>query len=80
MQEKKLEKIKKNHIGMNKILNIKDVNTFQGHIVCDNDSKSELCIPFDINGTKYVLDVDSNIYNAFCEIDEKYLVKIIKEI
>jgi len=24
-------------------------------------------------------DVDSNIYNAFCEIDEKYLVKIIKE-
>jgi putative methionine-R-sulfoxide reductase with GAF domain len=25
------------------------------------------------------LDVDSNIYNAFCEIDEKYLVKIIKE-
>ena len=55
------------------------MNTFQGHIVCDNDSKSELCIPFDIDGIKYVLDVDSNIYNAFCEIDEKYLVKIIKE-
>jgi L-methionine (R)-S-oxide reductase len=64
----------------NKILNIEDVNTFQGHIVCDNDSKSELCIPFDIDDIKYVLDVDSNIYNAFCDIDEKYLVKIIKEI
>ena len=41
--------------------------------------ESELCIPFDIDGIKYVLDVDSNIYNAFCEIDKKYLVKIIKE-
>ena len=56
------------------------MNTFQGHIVCDENSKSELCIPFHISGVKYVLDVDSNIYNAFCEIDEKYLLEIIKEI
>ena len=63
-----------------KILNIGDVNTFQGHIVCDDNSKSELCIPFYISGVKYVLDLDSNIYNAFCEIDEKYLLEIIKEI
>ena len=64
----------------NKILNIGDVNTFQGHIVCDDNSKSELCVPFDINGITNVLDIDSNIYNAFCEIDEKYLLEIIKEI
>ena len=64
----------------NKILNIENVNTFQGHIVCDDNSKSELCIPFYISGVKYVLDLDSNIYNAFCEIDEKYLLEIIKEI
>ena len=64
----------------NEILNIEDVNTFQGHIICDENSKSELCIPFDIKGINYVLDVDSNIYNAFCEIDVKYLAKIIKEI
>ena len=64
----------------NKILNIGDVNTFPGHIVCDDNSKSELCIPFYIDGVKYVLDLDSNIYNAFCEIDEKYLLEIIKEI
>ena len=63
-----------------KILNIGDVNTFQGHIVCDDNSKSEICIPFKISGVQYVLDVDSNIYNAFCEIDEKYLLEIIKEI
>ena len=64
----------------NKILNIENVNTFQGHIVCDENSKSELCIPFKINEINYVLDVDSNIHQAFCEIDEKFLAKIIKEI
>ena len=64
----------------NEILNIGDVNTFQGHIICDENSKSELCIPFNIKDINYVLDVDSNIYNAFCKIDEKYLAKIIKEI
>ena len=64
----------------NEILNIEDVNTFQGHIVCDENSKSELCIPFDFKGKNYVLDVDSNIYKAFCRTDEKYLARIIKEI
>ena len=64
----------------NEILNIEDVNTFQGHIVCDENSKSELCIPFDFNDKNYVLDIDSNIYKAFCRTDEKYLARIIKEI
>ena len=60
-----------------KILNIENVNTFQGHIVCDENSKSELCIPFEMNGINYVLDVDSEIRNAFCKIDEKFLAEII---
>ena len=64
----------------NQILNIDDVNKFQGHIVCDENSKSELCIPFEISGIKYVLDVDSKINSAFCKIDEDYLLKIIREI
>ena len=64
----------------NKILNIEDVNNFRGHIVCDENSKSELCIPFEMNSINYVLDVDSNIHKAFCEIDEKYLTEIIREI
>ena len=38
----------------NQILNIDDVNKFQGHIVCDENSKSELCIPFEISGIKYL--------------------------
>ena len=64
----------------NQILNIDDVNKFEGHIVCDENSKSELCIPFEISGIKYVLDVDSKINSAFCKIDEGYLLKIIREI
>ena len=64
----------------NQILNIDDVNKFQGHIVCDENSKSELCIPFEISGIKYVLDVDSKVNSAFCKIDEEYLLKIIREI
>ena len=64
----------------NQILNIDDVNKFQGHIVCDENSKSELCIPFEISGIKYVFDVDSKINSAFCKIDEEYLLKIIREI
>ena len=67
-------------IVKNQILNIKDVNQFEGHIVCDENSKSELCIPFEINSIKYVLDIDSKKMNAFCEIDKKYLLEIIKEI
>ena len=52
----------------NKILNIDDVNKFQGHIVCDENSKSELCIPFEISGIKYVLDVDSKINTGLCKL------------
>ena len=64
----------------NQILNISNVNKVEKHIICDENSKSELCIPFEINKIKYVLDIDSRKFNAFCEIDEKYLLKIIKEI
>ena len=60
--------------------NIDDVNKFEGHIVCDEKSKSELCIPFEFSGIKYVLDVDSKIKRAFCKVDEEYLLKIIREI
>ena len=64
----------------NQILNIDDINTFQGHIVCDKNSKSELCVPFEISGIKYVLDIDSNIYSAFCDVDENFITEIINEI
>ena len=42
--------------------------------------EQNLCIPFEINGINYVLDIDSNIHKAFCKIDEKFLAEIINGI
>lgn len=64
----------------NEIVNLPDVKEFSDHIVCDSNSKSELCIPFFLNSTHYVLDVDSNKLNDFDDIDIKFLTRIIKNI
>lgn len=59
------------------IINVPNVNDFKGHIVCDEDSKSELVIPLIKNGISFgVLDIDSPIFNRF---DDK-TVKLVKEI
>ena len=64
----------------NKILIIGNVDKFKGHIVCDENSKSEIAIPFVKNDKKYVFDIDSRNLNDFDIIDEKYLKKIIERI
>ncbi len=66
-------------INQQKALVIPDVEKFPGHIACDSRSKSEIVIPLknkegNIIG---VLDVDSNEYNQFDEVDEKELTKIL---
>lgn len=58
---------------------VPDVEQFPGHIACDSRSKSEIVIPLknkegNIIG---VLDVDSNEYNQFDEVDELELTKIL---
>lgn len=54
-----------------------DVNKFPGHIFCDPDSKSEIVIPvFKKDKLFGVLDIDSNDYNSFNEVDEKYLSEV----
>jgi len=56
---------------------VPDVNKFPGHIACDADSKSEIVVPIIRNKKVYgVLDLDSNSYNAFDEIDKKYLEEL----
>ena len=59
----------------NKSIVVKDVNLFEGHIACNEASKSEIVIP--IRNKKgeitYVLDVDHDKINAFDEVDEKNL-------
>ncbi|MGC9373696.1 MAG: GAF domain-containing protein [Bacteroidales bacterium] len=66
-------------INQQKPIVVPDVEKFPGHIACDSRSKSEIVIPLknpkgDIIG---VLDVDSNEYNSFDEVDEKMLVQIL---
>lgn len=66
-------------INQQKAIIVPDVEKFPGHIACDSRSKSEIVIPLknkegNIIG---VLDVDSNEYNQFDEVDEKELTKIL---
>ena len=58
---------------------VPDVEKFPGHIACDSRSKSEIVIPLknpegEIIG---VLDVDSDKYNTFDEVDAAELSRIL---
>jgi len=66
-------------INQKKAIVVPDVEKFPGHIACDSRSKSEIVIPLkntegEIIG---VLDVDSNEYNQFDEVDEQELTRIL---
>jgi L-methionine (R)-S-oxide reductase len=66
-------------INQQKTIIVKDVESFPGHIACDSRSKSEIVIPLrdKDNNIIGVLDVDSNDYNQFDEVDEQELTKIL---
>jgi L-methionine (R)-S-oxide reductase len=56
---------------------VPNVNEFPGHIVCSSLSKSEIVVPIFKNGkVTGVLDVDSDRYNMFDEIDRTNLEEI----
>lgn len=57
---------------------VPDVEKFPGHIACSSLSRSEIVIPVIRNNEVVgVLDVDSDAYNQFDEIDKKYLEEIV---
>lgn len=57
---------------------VEDVNQFPGHIACSSLSKSEIVVPIIRNGEVVaVLDVDSDAYNGFDEMDKQYLELLI---
>jgi GAF domain-containing protein len=59
---------------------VDDVDQFPGHIACSSLSKSEIVIPI-FNHQKQVmgvLDVDSDIYATFDQVDELYLTQILQ--
>ena len=57
---------------------VPDVEKFPGHITCSSVSKSEIVVPV-IRNKKViaVLDIDSEKYSAFDEIDKMYLEQIV---
>lgn len=67
-------------INTRKPVLVKNVEEFPGHIACDGRSKSEVVVPlFNPENTLLgVLDIDSDQLNAFDEVDEQNLVKILK--
>ncbi len=61
------------------IQRVDDVNKFEGHIACDSQSKSELCIPIKKDDKIYaILDIDSDIYRRFSQEDQETLFEISK--
>lgn len=57
---------------------VPDVEAFPGHIACSSLSKSEIVLPlFQSNKIIGVLDVDSDQYNSFDDIDARYLHEIL---
>lgn len=62
-----------------KTIVVPDVHQFPDHIACDPNSKSEIVVPVfnDRDELIAVLDVDSDEYDAFDEVDKKYLGEIV---
>jgi len=61
-----------------KTLIVPDVEEFPGHIACSSMSKSEIVLPFVIEGEiAGVFDVDSVELDTFDEVDGTYLSKIL---
>ncbi|MDO9510226.1 MAG: GAF domain-containing protein [Bacteroidales bacterium] len=66
-------------INQGKTMIVPDVEKFPGHIACDSRSKSEIVVPLCDKNKKIVgvLDVDSDKYETFDEMDALWLGKIV---
>jgi len=57
---------------------VEDVNRFPGHIACNSLSCSEIVVPvFKDDAVVAVLDVDSDQYGAFDDMDKQYLEQTV---
>ena len=60
---------------------VENVHTFKGHIACDSQSNSEICIPMFKNNEFYgLLDIDSPSFSRFNEDDKLNLENTVKVI
>ena len=56
---------------------VPNVHEFPGHIACDADSKSEIVVPLNKQNVVIgVLDVDSDSFSSFNEVDKKFLEEL----
>jgi GAF domain-containing protein len=57
---------------------VPDVSRFPGHIACNSASRSEIVVPlFNAGQLTGVLDIDSNVPDAFDAIDAIFLEQIV---
>ncbi len=63
-----------------KAIIVANVHEFPGHIPCDSRSNSEIVIPLfnEKNEVWAILDVDSQKFDAFSEVDKEWLLRIVK--
>lgn len=62
----------------NETLVVDDVDAFPGHIRCDSASRSEVVVPFKVNGKLVgVLDVDSPTHARFSQDDRVQIEKAL---
>lgn len=58
---------------------VPDVEAFPGHIACSSLSRSEIVLPFMMDGQiAGVFDVDSEKLATFDDVDDKYLAEVLK--
>lgn len=58
---------------------VPNVHKFLGHIACDSRSNSEICLPVfnDTHELIAVLDIDSEDFGSFDDVDKEWLEKIV---
>ena len=68
-------------VAQKRSLVVEDVHKFDGHIACDSNSNSEIVIPL-WKGDKIigVLDIDSPLFNRFCDADREGLEYFCKKL
>lgn len=64
-----------------KAIIVPNIHEFDGHIVCDERSRSEIVLPMFSKGKLYgVLDIDSSEFDNFCILEQIFLEEILESL
>ncbi len=68
-------------VAQNKTIIVPNVHEFADHIACSSASNSEIVVPFYLNDKiAGVLDIDSEDFDSFDEIDQTYLEQLLNKV